>query len=270
MQDSPTVAILISTYNWPRALGLVLQSILAQTRMPDEVVIADDGSSLETQEQIAGFTPLFPVSLRHVWHADKGFRKTLILNKAVKQIRSDYIIEIDGDIILHPEFVGDHLRFARKRQFVQGSRCMLTPPFTEEILRSGEIRFRPFRKGLKNSFNAIRIPLLSPLIPTGARSQIRGCNLAFWREDYIRVNGYYNGFVGWGSEDSEFAARLINAGVSKRIVKWACICYHLHHPHSDRNRETLNLDLLHETEQTGLTRRGNGYEESIPENQDDV
>lgn len=41
--------LLITTYNWPKALELVLYSVLHQHVKPDEVVIADDGSTEETK-----------------------------------------------------------------------------------------------------------------------------------------------------------------------------------------------------------------------------
>lgn len=94
-------SLLISTYNWCEALNLCLNSVLRQSQQPDEIVIADDGSREDTKLLIADFSKKSPVPIIHVWHEDIGFRKTIILNKAIAKCSSDYIIQIDGDLILH-------------------------------------------------------------------------------------------------------------------------------------------------------------------------
>ena len=43
------VTLLIITYNWPEALRMVLESAMHQSKMPDEIVIGDDGSTAETK-----------------------------------------------------------------------------------------------------------------------------------------------------------------------------------------------------------------------------
>lgn len=244
-----TVGILISTYNWPRALDCVLNSLLHQTRLAHEILIADDGSGKETEEVINKYRRLFKVPVKHVWHEDKGFRKSTILNKAMQQAASDYIIQIDGDIILHRRFVHDHLENARPQRFVQGSRVLLDDGRTREAIENKLCRFAFFGKGINNRLNALRIPFLSALIKADPESSnnIKACNLAFWRKDYVAVNGYDNLFTGWGFEDHEFAARLINSGIKKERLKLAAICYHLNHNINSKNWVESNERIYHET-----------------------
>ncbi|QJD95327.1 glycosyltransferase [Mucilaginibacter robiniae] len=258
-----TVAVLISTYNWPQALDLVLLSLLQQTRQPDEILIADDGSKPETRELIDQFRTRFTIPVKHVWQKDKGFRKCLILNKAVKEGTSDYIIEIDGDIIVNAKFVSDHIAAARKGYFVQGSRAMLTDEKTQEIIKTRQINFHSLSPGVYSRFNAVRIPALSVFFNPNPRSSwnVKGCNLAFWRDDYIRVNGYYNDFEGWGWEDYEFGARLINAGILKKRLKMAAISYHIFHPIHDRENFLPNELIYRKTVEEKLTYCPSGYHE---------
>lgn len=117
-----TVSLIISTYNFPKALDICLQSVLQQSVLPDEVLIADDGSREETKKVVEKFQKQLPVPMIHVWHEDNGFRLTVIRNKAIAKASKDYIIQIDGDIILNRHFIKDHKRFARKNSFVSGSR----------------------------------------------------------------------------------------------------------------------------------------------------
>ncbi len=247
--ENISVDILISTYNWPKALESILLSILNQTRLPNRVLIADDGSGYETQMVIDKYRRFFNIPIEHIWQEDKGFRKTLILNKAMKYATSDYIIQIDGDIILHKNFIEDHLNNARRKTFVQGCRTILNEYKTRQAMANNQLSFKFFSNGIRNRLNAMRIPFLSTLIKTDpyCSRNIKACNLAFWREDYVAVNGYDNLFQGWGLEDDEFAARLINYGVLKRRLKLAAICYHLNHEMNSKYHEERNMARYNET-----------------------
>ena len=265
MQDqNSSVALLISTYNWPEALELVLLSITKQTCMPNEVIIADDGSATETKLLIEKFKTLHGLPLKHIWHEDKGFRKSLILNKAVKNTTSAYIIEIDGDIIIHPNFIADHLSAARSGYFVQGSRTMITEEKSKEILVTKKISFSVLSSGLYSRFNALRFPLISKIFKLDPSNpfHVKGCNLAFWKKDYIAVNGYYNGFVGWGGEDYEFAARLLHLGIKRKRLKMAALAYHIFHQNNSRANTGPNDVIYRKTLAEKSTYNDNGYEQA--------
>ncbi|MXV50016.1 glycosyltransferase [Pedobacter sp. HMF7647] len=259
-----TCALLISTYNWPEALELVLRSVLQQSRMPDEILIADDGSGRPTIDLVNKYRDAFPVPLKHAWIEDIGFRKSLALNKAIKMAHSDYIIEVDGDIILHPRFVEDHMKAAKKGFFVQGSRTMLNQKKSEEILQTKQVKFSPFTKGIYSRFNSFRIPFLSILFQPDPKDSYnaKACNIAFWRKDYVQINGYYNDFEGWGCEDYEFAARLINSGIYKKRLKMAAIGYHIFHKHYSRHNLQSNDVIYQRTLKEKLTYCINGYQEA--------
>ncbi|WP_245586298.1 glycosyltransferase family 2 protein [Olivibacter sitiensis] len=240
----PTSSLVVSTYNWPEALRLCLESIMIQEELPNEVIIADDGSAKETGRLIAKYQKMFPIALRHIWQEDLGFRKTVILNKAIAAASGDYVIQIDGDIVLHSRFVKDHLVHARKGVFVKGSRALIGAKRSKQLLRNKKACFTPFSTGIKNRFNALRIPFLSSLIITDECNprDVKGCNMAFWKADFVGVNGYENNLNGWGHEDIELAARFINKGIRKYHLKLAAICYHIHHNLVSRISESSNLN----------------------------
>ncbi len=236
-------SLLIATYNWPAALALVLASVRAQRVWPTEVLIADDGSRDDTRELVLREAATFPVPLRHIWHEDSGFRLGTIRNKAMAAAVGEYLIQLDGDLVLHPEFVSSHLAFARPGAYVQGSRVMLSEGRTAECLRAGRIVTAAWSAGVRNRVNALHLPLLSGIIrgPTDPLRRTRGCNMAFWRDDVVRVNGYNEAIEGWGREDSELAARLQQSGVLRRNLKFSAVAWHLHHP----TRSQASLDQNH-------------------------
>lgn len=260
----PKCALIISTYNWPQALELCLKSVSQQVYLPDEVIIADDGSGDETKRLIEQLRPGFPIPLLHVWHKDQGFRKTLILNKAIYQSSSEYIIEIDGDVVLERHFIKDHLASAEPSVFIRGTRALLTQEKTAEMMRSKNIDLSPFSKGVKNRNNVLRLFLLRML---GSRKEwssksVRGSNLSFWKSDFTSVNGYNNDISGWGHEDEELATRFVNAGVMKKIVKLCAVQYHLYHAVISKKDEPWQRELVEKTKREKVQFCSNGYQQA--------
>ena len=250
MDTSISVALIISTYNWPQALNQTLRSFANQTILPNEVLIADDGSDERTANLIQEFITSNPtLNIKHVWHEDNGFRLAAIRNKAIRMAQSDYIIQIDGDIIIDKNFIADHLSIKAIGYFVTGSRLLLGKKITEVLLESEKVNIAALRWKGKNFFNTLRIPFLMRLLQNTYKTKgkhldyVKGCNMAFWKSDLYLVNGYDESFIGWGREDSDICIRLINAGVKKKFIKFCAVQYHLHHPLASRDQFEAN-DIL--------------------------
>lgn len=259
------IALLVSTYKSPRALELSLGSVLRQTRLPDEVLVADDGSGAETHAVVGASHEALAelgVPLHHLWHDDLGFRAGGIRNKALSAATSAYIVQIDGDVILHPRFIEQHAAWARPGHFLCGRRADLTPECTAEVKAASRpphrFRARDFER-LKYAFHA---PVLTPLfLRQYSRSHtkgVMGSNMSYWLEDALRVNGYDEDFEGWGKEDNDFALRLQNSGVRRRTLVGSALQYHLHHPQNDRSRLAANTTRLDDARLRGRTRCANG------------
>ena len=82
--------------------------------------------------------------------------------------------------------------------------------------------------------------------------------MAFWRKDLVAVNGYNEDFIGWGREDNEIALRLIHSGITKRIIKFSGIVFHIYHPEKPRTGLNVNDQLLQDTASKKLIRCENG------------
>lgn len=248
-------SLIISTYNWPEALELVLKSVLFQVISANEIIIADDGSTKKTRELIHKYISLFDVPLIHVWHEDKGFRKSMILNKAYKAASGDYIIQIDGDIILHPSFIKNHINNAQKGIFIHGGRVLLDADITLIRLKNANIKFHFFNRGLVNRINAIYFPFLSGFFNyrSSTLNKTRGCNFSCWKKDFELVNGYNEKMIGWGLEDTELSARLINNGIFKKRLKFIALSYHLFHKSHQADNYTTNQKILNETISSKVT-----------------
>jgi len=230
--EASRISLIVTTYNWPAALELTLKSIARQSVAPTEVIVADDGSGAATRQVVIRWQERLAVPLVHVWQPDEGFRLARSRNRAIAAARGDYLIIVDGDMVLHRHFVADHARAARHGAFIQGVRLLTGPRAAAGMLEQGHLDLGLFASDIHRRRHTIRSLFLSRLIfkeRTGQRA-IRGCNQAYWKSDLVRVNGFNEAFVGWGREDNEVAARLYNAGVRRRNLKFQALAIHLHHP----------------------------------------
>jgi glycosyltransferase involved in cell wall biosynthesis len=252
-------SLLVTTYNWKEALAAVLASVRRQSRLPDEVIVADDGSRSDTREMLEAQARDFPTVLRHVWQEDLGFRAASIRNRAIAASRGDYVICIDGDMVLHPHFVEDHVTLARPGSFLQGGRIQATAACTQRLLSGARPRFSPWmdadfaaQHGDERR-HAVRLPWLAR---RKARSSnpgvtVMSCNLSAWRDDLVRANGFDERMEGYGSEDLELDLRLRNAGLQRRRLKFAGLAVHLLHrsraPVDPEDMSMPNNRILEET-----------------------
>jgi len=251
----PSCSLVTPTYNWPEALELLLLSVLNQTVLPDEVIIADDGSRDDTKKLIEDFQQKFPLPLIHIWHEDLKNRKPRIMNKAIAAAKHIYIIEIDGDIIMNKHFIEDHLTFAKKGHYLFGSRVNIQEELLPELFSKKIIDFNMFFKGIKKRGRTIRIPFLMNFAKSvDHRSRkLRGCNMSFWKKDFIKINGFNEGLVGWGIDDSEMIQRLHNIGIKGKRLKYSGIAYHIYHKEQSKSHLEINNEIERQTIENKLT-----------------
>jgi glycosyltransferase involved in cell wall biosynthesis len=243
------ISLIITTYNRPDALLIVLRSVQTQSQLPYEVIIADDGSSDQTRKIITEFSLESKLKIIHSFQQDKGFRVAKSRNKAISMASGEYIVLIDGDMMLHSDFILDHSKKAQTGYFVQGTRVLLGKNRTKQIIKNKKIFFHFLSKGISNRKNAIHSNFLS-LIFTSYKNFLHGiktCNVSFYKQDCIAVNGFNNVFEGWGKEDSEFFQRLMNKGINRKTLRFNAIQYHLWHPESSREAILKNELLLKDT-----------------------
>lgn len=259
------VALLISTYNWPEALNVVLKSAAVQTVFPDEILIADDGSGDETQILIKKYQQEMSIPVKHFWQEDQGFRKSEILNKAVAATTADYIVQVDGDCIMHRDFVKDHLDLLNPGVYLFGSRVNIQPAAVDKILKQENVEFSNFSADIKNKTRNLRFPYLRNRYKETSQfsGKVRGCNLSYWRSDFIAVNGYNEEIKGWGREDSELILRMLNNGVKGKRLRYGGIVYHIHHVEKSKDKLERNHEIQEFTISEKKTWCDNGIDKHL-------
>ena len=267
------VSVIVSTYNQPHLLRRCLLALGQQKHGGFEVLVADDGSGEETRKLIGEFADDQPYPLKHVWHEDRGFRKTVILNKCIVAASGDYLIFIDGDCVAHPGFVSEHASEARPGHYLNGSLIRLEKDLSDRIdetaVRSGQA-FRPawlMRQGRRFNRRYLRLAL-----PYGVRQRLNhhtrttlywlGSNSSCFKSDAVAINGFDHRFT-YGFEDADFGYRLELAGVTPRTVRWTAVVLHLWHERPWSSPATLaaNRKLADEPLASGRRRAVIGIDE---------
>jgi len=230
------ISLIIPTYEKPGALDQVLRGVQFQSEMPGEILLADDGSGPATLDVYNQWKKILPTPVRHLWQADYGFRKTMILNKSIAAAKGEYIVLLDGDCVPHARFVTDHARLAERKFWVQGRRCFVQEDAAPAFSADGTPILSWIFMGLINGGGkALRLPFPIVQRNTGQRGII-GCNMGIWRDDLVAINGFDEAFTGWGGEDSDLGSRLYNLGRQRKFVYGHAVVFHLDHPPLDRAR----------------------------------
>lgn len=265
MANKLTCSLVTPTYNWPEALELLLLSAKRQSVLPDEIIIADDGSRSETKDLIDKMRREFSIPLIHVFHEDHGNQKPAIMNKAIARSCCEYIVEIDGDIIMHRDFIKDHLAMAHKGVFLYGSRVNIQKDKLESLFKDKQIEFNYFSTGINRRNRTLRIPFLADRAKAESHRsrKLRGCNMSFWKQDFIAVNGFNENLTGWGVDDSELIQRMLNHGVKGRRIKHRGIVYHIYHQEQDKSHIEQNLKIERETTEKNITRIEKGVDQYL-------
>lgn len=273
MTTHPKLSVVISTYNWPEALEAVVEGFFAQTDMHFELVIADDGSGEATRECVERLRARSPVPLKHVWQPDVGYRLAMSRNNGIRACSGDYIVVIDGDCIPQRNFIAQHRKLARRGFMVTGSRILLNPPASKRVLaKQLDVQslglFEKLRMRLSGEANKLA-QLLWTLPDVGREKtrfsfrRIKGCNMAIWRDDLERINGFDESFTGWGHEDADLVVRLFHAGVMRKDGAFATEVFHLWHREAKRDQESSNKRVVLERAANKTTQAARGLREHL-------
>jgi glycosyltransferase involved in cell wall biosynthesis/GT2 family glycosyltransferase len=248
------ISIIVTTYNRPDALDAVLRGLARQSDKDFEVIVADDGSAPDTTAMLKSWQSSLPQPLTHIWQEHRGFRAAEIRNRAILASSGAYCIFLDGDCIPRHDFVLEHRELAEPGWLVVGNRVLMSKRLTDSVLRQSlEPELWTFADACRARFHG-DINRIAPLLQArlgpvrkirpqywwGARS----CNLAIWRADLDRVDGFDGNYVGWGLEDSDLLIRLLRAGVNRKDGRFSTGVLHLWHPLADPSLLSANQILL--------------------------
>jgi len=249
------ISVIVATYNRPDALNVVLQSLECQTDNDFEIIVADDGSDNETKSLVEIHIQKTKNLIKHVWHEDLGFRLSKIRNLAMQSATGSYLIFLDGDCAVQPDFIESHRRLSEKCFIVTGSRILLEKEITEKICKDRSFNFSEFKRKsfeylIKKQINKF-LPLFIKLPDHPLRKykkfqwrRIKGCNLGCWKSDAIDINGFDEVLVGWGHEDADFVFRMYQNGINRKSGAWGTEVLHLWHKMANKENADKNAAIV--------------------------
>jgi Glycosyltransferases involved in cell wall biogenesis len=198
--------VVVSTYNRPKALNLVLQGLFDQKIQARQIVVGDDGSTEETRDLIESWQSR-GLPVEHCWHEDRGYRKSVIMNQAMRMVVQPLSIFTDGDCVPLEGFVRDHVRYAEAGYILAGPRMLASAALTQGLESDadsclGRSIFWWLGQRMRGNINRL-LPLIH--LPDGAWRKssptkwewVRGCNFSVETKQIWRVGGFEENLFGW-------------------------------------------------------------------------
>jgi glycosyltransferase involved in cell wall biosynthesis len=243
----PMASVLVPFYNNLKFLKLVIAGLMRQTNKNFEIIICDDGSNEETIKDLVPYLENLELPLQYVWHEDLGFRKNRILNQGLLLAKSEFVIFIDADCVVHSEFVAEYIAHAEPKTVLSGRRVELSPSITnwltEEKVSSGWLEnnfwwisliLLPIKDSNSPKGYYFRSRLLRKLLNKKSRP-IVGSSFAGNKIDFFDINGFDLRYEGVGiGEDSDIDYRLQLNGVKIKPMTNIAVQYHMWHPYKPR------------------------------------
>lgn len=268
-------AFVVLTYNRSDALLALLRALAPQCGPDHVVVVADDGSRTEHVAALVAGQPDFACPLWHVWQPDVGFTAARARNLGAlvaEAAGADYLVFLDGDCVPNPRFVEQHAALRAPGHFVNGSRVLLSPRLTQQVVdgRMDLSRLAAvdwLRLRLAGDVNKLTHLVHWPAAPGRIEPRfrwkgIRSCNFALACSDFQAVNGFDETFCGWGHEDADLVLRLHHQGLVRKNGFLGTEVYHLWHREHSRSGEQANRQRVVDRQAAGTIRAERGLAEA--------
>ncbi|MCT7601146.1 glycosyltransferase [Aliarcobacter butzleri] len=260
MEKYPKCSIIISVYKDTDSLDLILESLCNQTIIPDEIIISEDGNSVEMSDYVKVAKEKYKkLDINHLFQEDIGWRKNIALNRAIVASKYEYLIFIDGDCVPFDDFIENHLGQATKRIVLAGKRVELGENITREI-RSKKLTVSKLTNNywlyviklindktrhLEDILHISYKSFLSPYIKKEV-NYIIGCNWSAFKEDILEINGFDETYtlpsVG---EDVDLGWRFRGLGIELKSCRYNANLVHLYHKKRfDSSQGIINNAIL--------------------------
>jgi hypothetical protein len=167
-------------------------------------------------------------------HLDHG--RTRVINATARAAEGRYFVLSDGDCIPEPDFLEQHAAARRAGAFLNGRRLMMEGEQWRDLEPAAAARGEHRAAKVDRSRRDIRrlrrkswwYRALGGL--AWHRLRLLGANFSLWRADFEAINGFDEGYVGWGAADEDLRRRLHDAGIAWGDVMGRAMVWHIPHP----------------------------------------
>lgn len=235
------LSLITCTYNRLDRLEKLINSLKRQSLLPDEFIISDDGSKedIETylKERFKNETR-FKVKL--IKQEDLGFRLSRARNNGVREAEGELLVIIDSDIIMPKKFLEIFYK-KRKKSRINLSRAIrlteeMTSKLTDDNIKNDNYTSLHSRKSyLYNVERYWKNKAYAIFAPKKQAEKFRAMAFSLYRDDYIKLDGFDENFIGWGAEDLDFGRRAYYKGMKINNSHKNNFQIHQWHSESDKN-----------------------------------
>lgn len=245
--------VVVTTYEAPRTLRLVLLALSRQSVLPRRVLVADDGSGRDTGDMLSALASSLPYDLVRVWQEDNGFRPARSRNNALVQIEGRCLVAfLDQDVLPHSDWLSAHLELGGPGRACLGNALELAEDRSEAITATHvctgafeHLHSSPECKRLTRLHAKETVYARLRRIGLGQKTKprLRSNNFSAWADDLRDVNGFDEEYVGWGQEDDDLGRRLYQHGVKPVVAIRETRATHLGHGRAGPQRWEDGLNV---------------------------
>jgi glycosyltransferase involved in cell wall biosynthesis len=243
------ISVIVAYYNNLPNLEMILESLERQTCEDFEVIVAEDDNNPDTARFLDAARSNHFYPIHHVDQEEKkGFRKTMVLNRAIRISGGRILVFIDGDCIPHPNHLRAYFRMSREGTFLYGRRVLLGQRISCRILKERSLRPLGTLSLLFSDSRNMKEGIYWPLFGLHlSNRKLSGCNWGICKVDLLKVNGFDEDYSRPGvGEDFDIEWRLKSAGLKMRSIRNRANVYHLYHPKPASREEDsqVNTSLM--------------------------
>lgn len=227
------LTVIISYYKALDNLRLILKALSQQSCREFEVIVSEDDFNQETISYLETHKHLYSFGITHLHQsADLGFRKNEMLNRSLRECKTELIAFIDGDCIPHRHFVKAYIRHTGMGRFLAGRAVMLGEKISTEILSTGKLNKLNFFSLITTDSHKVKEAIYNPFFPMAYKTRgLSGRNWGIHKKHLLDINGFDEDYTNAGvGEDVDIEWRLMANGIKRVSIKNKAIVFHLYHP----------------------------------------
>jgi validoxylamine A glucosyltransferase len=222
----PAISVIVAIYNQAACLPDLLASLDEQDCDAElEIIICDDGSDDDPLRCIRSSGVMSRRDVKYIWQPDEGFRLSRSRNNGIRCAQGDVLVLIDGNSVVKPFFLADHLAAHHgQRRLVYGGRLLVDAVNAVNAVPAAGVDRRRLLSDDAHGQDDLEKRRSWLATPRPWMACI-GANLSVARSQAILFD---EAFEGWGSEDRDFAYRLWARGLSVHVLERTGLVQPLH------------------------------------------
>jgi glycosyltransferase involved in cell wall biosynthesis len=260
------ITVVISYYKALANLKIILQSLNNQSNMNFDVILSEDDSNEETLDFLNKHRADYSFNIIHNdQKEDNGFRKNLMLNRAINTCQTDYMAFIDGDCVPHRHFVKQYIKNFKKDFFFIGRAAMMSKELSTAVKKEDSLSKLNFSSIASSNSEHIKDGLYFPFFKLAFKTRgLVGRNWGVHKQHLIDINGFDNDYIFAGvGEDVDIEWRLLANGTKGKSIKNKAIVFHIYHEkgYSEVN-VAKNYKILEKKQEEGNVACLNGFKQT--------